>query len=102
MTEPNFVSGNISTKYLNQVYPEGFKGEKIVFLSIVFLYVVCYWCLANFNVSQNIQKSFANHFYLFIIGKQLTELETEHLASLCGCIFVRHEVRSRHFLNQPQ
>lgn len=36
------------------------------------------------------------------LGKQLTEQETEHLASLCGCIFVRHEVRSRHFLNQPQ
>ncbi|XP_035222840.1 propionyl-CoA carboxylase alpha chain, mitochondrial-like [Stegodyphus dumicola] len=60
MTEKNFIDGNISTKYLYQVYPEGFKG------------------------------------------KQLSEKEREHLASLCGCIFVRHETRSRHFLNQPQ
>ncbi|XP_054707309.1 propionyl-CoA carboxylase alpha chain, mitochondrial-like [Uloborus diversus] len=60
MTEFNFVEGNITTKYLYDVYPEGFQG------------------------------------------KLLTEVETEHLASLCGCIFVRHETRSRHFLNQPQ
>ncbi|CAL1289005.1 unnamed protein product [Larinioides sclopetarius] len=60
MTEKNFVEGNLSTKYLYDVYPEGFHG------------------------------------------KQLSESEMEHLASLCGCIFVRHETRSRHFLNQPQ
>ncbi|XP_015923066.1 propionyl-CoA carboxylase alpha chain, mitochondrial [Parasteatoda tepidariorum] len=60
MTENKFVEGNISTKYLNEVYPDGFKG------------------------------------------KQLSPKEMEHLASLCGCIFVRHETRSRHFLNQPQ
>ncbi|KAF8788939.1 Propionyl-CoA carboxylase alpha chain like protein [Argiope bruennichi] len=60
MTEKNFVEGNLSTKYLYDVYPEGFNG------------------------------------------KQLSESEMEHLAALCGCIFVRHETRSRHFLNQPQ
>ncbi|GFW53906.1 propionyl-CoA carboxylase alpha chain, mitochondrial [Trichonephila clavipes] len=60
MTEKNFVEGNLSTKYLNEVYPEGFNG------------------------------------------KQLSAKEIEHLASLCGCIFVRHETRSAHFLNQAQ
>ncbi|GFR08184.1 propionyl-CoA carboxylase alpha chain, mitochondrial [Trichonephila clavata] len=60
MTEKNFVKGNLSTKYLTEVYPEGFNG------------------------------------------KQLSVKEIEHLASLCGCIFVRHETRSAHFLNQAQ
>ncbi|KAG8178427.1 hypothetical protein JTE90_019136 [Oedothorax gibbosus] len=59
MTESKFVKGDISTKYLYEVYPDGFSG------------------------------------------KQLTETQLEHLASLCGCIFVRNETRSRHFLNQP-
>ena len=27
ITEPNFVSGNISTKYLPRIYPDGFKGK---------------------------------------------------------------------------
>jgi propionyl-CoA carboxylase alpha chain len=29
MTEENFVSGNISTKYLQQTYPDGFKGKSL-------------------------------------------------------------------------
>jgi propionyl-CoA carboxylase alpha chain len=28
-TEENFVKGNISTKYLGQIYPEGFKGKTL-------------------------------------------------------------------------
>lgn len=28
LTEPNFVSGNINTKYLPTIYPEGFKGNE--------------------------------------------------------------------------
>ena len=27
ITEKNFVEGNISTKYLTQIYPDGFKGK---------------------------------------------------------------------------
>jgi propionyl-CoA carboxylase alpha chain len=27
ITEKNFVDGNISTKYLTQIYPDGFKGK---------------------------------------------------------------------------
>ncbi|GIX96052.1 propionyl-CoA carboxylase alpha chain, mitochondrial [Caerostris extrusa] len=60
MTEKNFVDGNLSTKYLYDVYPEGFSGKK------------------------------------------LSDSELEHLASLSGCIFVKHETRSAHFLNQSQ
>lgn len=40
MTEPNFVSGNISTKYLNQVYPEGFKGE-MLFFYLLYFFMLC-------------------------------------------------------------
>nr|CAD7407218.1 unnamed protein product [Timema cristinae] len=29
LTEPNFVEGNLTTDYLNQVYPEGFKGRQL-------------------------------------------------------------------------
>jgi propionyl-CoA carboxylase alpha chain len=29
ITEERFVSGNITTKYLPQVYPEGFKGKQL-------------------------------------------------------------------------
>ena len=29
ITEERFVSGDISTKYLPQVYPEGFKGKQL-------------------------------------------------------------------------
>lgn len=29
VTEPNFVSGNITTKYLPQTYPEGFHGRQL-------------------------------------------------------------------------
>ena len=29
ITEQRFVSGDISTKYLPQVYPEGFKGKQL-------------------------------------------------------------------------
>lgn len=32
MTEKKFDSGDISTKYLNDVYPEGFSGEHLKFL----------------------------------------------------------------------
>lgn len=28
-TEENFVKGNISTKYLGQIYPDGFKGKTL-------------------------------------------------------------------------
>ena len=30
ITEERFVSGDISTKYLPQVYPEGFKGKQLI------------------------------------------------------------------------
>lgn len=29
ITEKDFVSGNITTKYLQRVYPEGFKGKEL-------------------------------------------------------------------------
>lgn len=29
VTEKNFVEGSITTKYLNQVYPDGFKGKQL-------------------------------------------------------------------------
>ena len=29
VTEENFVKGNISTNYLNQIYPDGFKGKTL-------------------------------------------------------------------------
>lgn len=29
ITEKHFVDGNISTKYLQQIYPEGFKGKNL-------------------------------------------------------------------------
>ncbi len=29
VTEENFVKGNISTKYLGQIYPDGFKGKTL-------------------------------------------------------------------------
>ncbi len=29
MTESNFVKGNISTKYLQQIYPQGFNGKQL-------------------------------------------------------------------------
>ena len=29
VTEENFVKGNISTKYLTQIYPDGFKGKML-------------------------------------------------------------------------
>ena len=29
LTEKNFVEGNISTNYLSEVYPDGFKGKQL-------------------------------------------------------------------------
>ncbi|XP_067143238.1 propionyl-CoA carboxylase alpha chain, mitochondrial-like [Centruroides vittatus] len=60
MTEKAFVKGNVTTGYLNKVYPEGFKGS------------------------------------------QLTQMETEHLATLAACIFVRDDIRCKNFLNRPK
>ena len=31
MTEDRFVRGDISTKYLPEVYPEGFQGNMLIF-----------------------------------------------------------------------
>lgn len=60
MTEKAFLKGNITTGYLNKVYPEGFKGN------------------------------------------QLTQMETEHLAALAACIFVRDDIRCKNFLNRSE
>ena len=29
LTEENFIKGNISTNYLPQIYPDGFKGKQL-------------------------------------------------------------------------
>lgn len=34
ITEKRFVEGDISTKYLQETYPDGFKGQLNVFLVV--------------------------------------------------------------------
>ena len=37
LTEKNFVEGNLSTNYLNQVYPDGFHGKKLTSQQYLYL-----------------------------------------------------------------
>lgn len=40
VTEKRFVEGDISTKYLPETYPDGFKGQLIVFLVATSAYLL--------------------------------------------------------------
>lgn len=58
MTETNFVSGNISTKYLNQVYPEGFKGK---YYSVFSSTICCVLTIFTFNLMVYLSIKYFKH-----------------------------------------
>ena len=39
LTEPTFLSGTFTTNYLNEVYPEGFKGYQLTKVKVYAYYV---------------------------------------------------------------
>lgn len=80
ITQPKFVSGDITTNFIKDVYPNGFKGAVYV----------CYYC------------SEAVVIMWLILGRELNEEEKYELIAAATYMHIRREELARQFLNQDR
>lgn len=66
ITQPQFVQGDITTKFIEEVYPKGFKGVNL-------FYFVCQYLVINYK------------------GRVLTETESKQLIAAACFIHVERE-----------
>ena len=85
ITHPRFISGDISTNFIKEVYPNGFPGKEHVHII---------WYTKETITCKDMS--------YYILGRQLNEDETMELIAATCLMYLRREQNSSQFLNQDR
>lgn len=86
ITQPQFVSGDITTNFIKDVYPGGFKGVEQLNKQPTQSFL--FWCIT--------------HIFCSCAGHELNEEEKYELVTAATYMHIKREELGRQFLNQDR